>query len=315
MQVGESSQAATLRLSADATDLAGSAFQQTGNRLTVILALAAVYLIWGSTYLGIRFALEGFPPYMLGALRFLIAGAGLYIFLRMRGMSRPTLVEWQGSALLGILMLVLGFGGVTFAEQYVSSGLTALAVGAMPLWAALFAGLFGRWPVRVELLGLALGFAGLIILNLSGGLSAKPIGAIVLLISPAGWALGSVLSGRLRLPPGLMGSAAEMLCGGAVMAVISVVRGERLHHTPSMHATLALVYLTVFGSIVAFSAYLFLLGRVRPSLATSYAYVNPIVAMGVGVWLGGEHTSGAALFATPIILAGVVIVLVGQQRR
>jgi drug/metabolite transporter (DMT)-like permease len=281
----------------------------------VFIALGAVYLIWGSTYLGIRFALEGFPPYMLGALRFVVAGAGLYTFLRIRGMRRPTLVEWQGSALLGALMLVLGFGGVTFAEQYVSSGLTALAVGAMPLWAALFAGLFGRWPVKIESLGLVLGFTGLIILNLSGGLRASPTGAVVLLISPACWAMGSVLSGRLRLPPGLMASAAEMLCGGVFMAAISLLRGERLHHMPSPHATLSLAYLIVFGSIVAFSAYLFLLGRVRPSLATSYAYVNPVVAMGVGVWLGGEHTSGAAILATPIILAGVVIVLIGQQRR
>jgi drug/metabolite transporter (DMT)-like permease len=212
-------------------------------------------------------------------------------------------------------MLVFGFGGVTFAEQYVSSGLAALAVGAMPLWAALFGGLLGRWPGRLESTGLAIGFSGLVVLNLEGSLRASPIGAVVLLMSPACWALGSVLSRRMRLPSGLMGSAAEMLCGGVLLVLVSLVRGERLHHMPQAQAVLALAYLTVFGSVIAFSAYMYLLSRVRPALATSYAYVNPVVAIAVGALIGGEHVSQAVLVATPIILAGVVTVLISRERQ
>jgi drug/metabolite transporter (DMT)-like permease len=287
---------------------------KSSSRLIVLVALAAVYLIWGSTYLGIRVAIEGFPPSMMVAIRMFFAGCGLYLVLRLCGRPAPTLLEWRNTAIVGALMLLGGQGAVTFAEQTVSSGLTALAVGAMPLWAALFSGLWGHWPGRIEVLGLAVGFSGLMILNLGGAMSASPIGALLLLFSPASWALGSVLSRHLRLPSGLMASAAEMMWACVLFTAVSLLRGERLHAFPSGHAVFALAYLVVLGSVVAFSAYLFLLSHVRPVLATSYAYVNPVVALAVGVWLGGEHISGAALIATPIILGGVVIVMLGGQR-
>src|SRR5260370_4469899 len=155
-----------------------------------------------------RFALQGFPPFIMAAVRQLSAGVILYLFLRVRGKSRATRAQWLAAAWVGGLSLVGGNGIVSFAEQWVSSGLAALALGAIPLWAALFSGLFGRWPTRVEWFGLVLGFSGIILLNLENGLHANPLGAIILLIAPISWALGSILSHRLPLPKGVMASAA-----------------------------------------------------------------------------------------------------------
>lgn len=286
-----------------------------GDRLLVIVALVAVYLVWGSTYLGMRVALQGFAPLMMGGIRFLVAGSVLYLALRMRGAPSPTRAEWRGAAVVGALLLGVGNGGVGFAEQWVTSSLAALAVGATAIWAALFAGLLGRWPGRLEWMGLALGFAGLILLNLEGNMRASPLGAVILLVAPMGWALGSVLSPRLTLPRGLMGSAAEMLVGGALLMTGSVLRGEHFHAMPSLHALLALAYLMVFGSLVAFSAYAYLLRHVRPALAISYAYVNPAIAVLLGVGLAGDRISATGLLAMPVILAGVVLVLLGRERR
>jgi len=282
--------------------------------VAVIVALALVYVLWGTTYLGIKVAIETIPPLLMVAIRMCLAGTGLYLVLRLRGSASPSKIEWRNAAIVAAFMLVGGQGSVTLAEKTVSSGLTALAVGATPLWATLFAGLWGRWPVKAEVLGLAVGFSGLLILNLGGAMSATPTGALLLLFSPASWAFGSVLSWRLRMPSGLMASAAEMMCASAMFMLLSLARGERLDQLPSAHSALAVVYLVIFGSVMGFSAYLFLLGRARPAVATSYAYVNPVVALAVGMWLGGEHVAGAALIAAPVILAGVVIVIVGGQR-
>jgi drug/metabolite transporter (DMT)-like permease len=151
----------------------------------VVLALTAVYLIWGSTYLGIRVALEGFPPLLMTGMRFTIAGSVLYAGLRVRGAPAPSRVQWRDGALLGVLLLVLGNGGVVVAEQWVASGLAALSVATVPIWAALFAGLLGRWPSRLEWVGLALGFGGIVLLNLGGNMRAQPIGAIILAVAAA----------------------------------------------------------------------------------------------------------------------------------
>ena len=283
-------------------------------RVRVAIALGTLYLIWGSTYLGIRIAIESFPPFLMGALRFLVAGVALYLFLRLRGVPPPTKAQWKGAAILGAFMLVGGFGGVSFAEQWVSSGLAALAVGATPLWAALFAGFWGRWPSRLEWGGLALGFSGLVLLNLDNHVRASSWGAIALLVGPACWGFAAATSRRLTLPPGLMGSAAEMLTGASMLLCISLARGERLHTAPTWHSVLALGYLSLIGSLIGFSCFLYLLSHVRPALATSYAYVNPVVAMGLGVWLAGEHVSSLALIALPTILTGVVLVLAGRER-
>lgn len=280
---------------------------------TVIVALILLYFLWGTTYLGMRLALQGFPPFLLSGIRFVIAGAVMLIFLRARGARMPTLKQWLGSALIGTLLLLGGNGGVVFAEQWVASGLAAVAVGAVPLWAALFAGFFGRWPTRREWCGLVVGFAGLILLNLGHGLSASnQLGTLVLLVAPVCWAFGSILSQHLTLPKGAMASAAELLCGGAILLMVGFGSGEHITRIPAAPALWAMLFLIVGGSLVAFTAYGYLLSHVRASLATSYAYVNPVVAIGLGVLFAGEQITLPAILATLVILSGVVLVTLGR---
>ena len=283
-------------------------------RLWIVLALFSLYLIWGGTYLAMRVALEGFPPFLMAGIRFLLAGGILYLVLRFRGTPVPSRSQWIGAALVGALLLVGGNGGVVFAEQWVASGLAALGIAAVPLWTALFAGLWGRWPSRLEWLGLVMGFAGVVFLNLENGLRASPIGAIALIIAPMCWGLGSAWSSRLSLPSGLMSSAAQMLSGGVLLLIVSLGLGERMHSLPTQRPLWAMLFLVLFGSLVAFSAYGYLLRRVRPALATSYAYVNPVVAVALGVGLAGEHITSIGLLAMLVILAGVALVSLGRGR-
>ncbi len=279
-----------------------------------VFSLFSLYLIWGSTYLGMRISLEGFPPFLLSGIRFLIAGGILYAVLRLRGVPSPGRKEWAAAIVLGALLLVGGNGGVVFAEQWVASGLAALGIAAVPLWAALFFGLWGRWPRRLEWLGLGLGFAGVVLLNLENGLRAAPIGAIALLIAPMCWAFGSALSQHLPQPKGLMGSAAQMLAGGVILIPLSLVLREGMPHVHTIRPILAMAFLILFGSLVAFSAYGYLLRNARPALATSYAYVNPMVAVALGVGFAGEHITLVGLLAMLIILSGVGLVSLGRQR-
>lgn len=292
-----------------------SASPKALDRAGVVLAILALYLIWGSTYLGMRIAMESMPPFLMAAVRFIIAGTLLYSFLRMRRAPAPTPSQWLGAAVIGTLLVAIGNGGVTFAEQWIASGLAAVAVGASPLWAALFFGFLGRWPTRLEWLGLSLGFLGVILLNLEHGLWATPLGAISLLLAPMCWALGSALSSRVSLPSGLMSSATQMLIGGVILLVISLCLGERIHSIPSVRSLLALAYLIIFGSLIAFSAYGYLLRRVRPALATSYAYVNPLVAVCLGIGLAGEHITLLGVGAMLVILTGVGLVSLGKKKR
>jgi drug/metabolite transporter (DMT)-like permease len=217
------------------------------NRLLIILSLLALYLLWGGTYLGMRIALEGFPPFILAGVRQLTAGVVLYLFLRIRKSAPPTRSQWLAAILVGGLLLVFGNGGVVFAEQWVSTGLAALALGAIPLWAALFSGLFGRWPTRIEWFGLGLGFAGIVLLNLENGLHANPLGAIFLFIAPVSWALGSILSQRLPSPKGLMASAAQMVAGGTMLFIVGFGVGERVTSIPGPRPLAAMAYLIIGG--------------------------------------------------------------------
>ena len=248
-----------------------------------MVALLAVYVVWGSTYLAIRIALEGFPPFMMAGVRFLVAGGVLFGVLWLRGAPAPRPRQWRAAALVGGLLLLGGNGGVVVAEQWVASGLAALGVATVALWSALFAGLWGQWPRRLEWLGLVVGFAGVGLLNLEGNLRASPAGAVALLVATVSWALGSMWSRHLDLPAGLMAPAAEMLAGGCLLVAASVLVGEKVPHAVGPRPLVALAYLIVFGSWIGFSAYVFLLRRVQPAVATSYAYVNPVIAMGLGV--------------------------------
>ncbi len=283
------------------------------SRTRVIIALLVLYIFWSSTYLAIKIALEGFPPFLMAGARFFAVGAGLFGYLKFKGAQTPDLRQWGGGAVVGSLLLFVGNGGVVVAEQWVGSGLAALVVATTPLWTVLFAGIWKRWPSRSEWIGLGLGFAGIVLLNFEGDLRASPVGAITLFVAALAWALGSAWSRHLPLPAGMMAAAVEMITGGAMLLLVSLLTGERIVHTPSLRAVSALIYLCIFGSLVGFSAFTYVIGRVRPALAMSYAYVNPALAMLLGVWFAGEHIGHMGIAAMSVILAGVVIVAVGQR--
>ncbi|WP_114239058.1 drug/metabolite exporter YedA [Dyella sp. C9] len=287
----------------------------TDTRVLVPLALFALYVIWGSTYLGIRYALESYPPFLLAGVRFLGAGVALFAFLRIRGAAMPTPRQWRNAAITGILLLGFGNGLVCFAEQRVSSGIAAVAVASMPLFAALFSGMYGEWPSRRETVGLLIGFVGVVVLNLGTSLSGSRIGAFALLVAAMSWAFGSAWSRRQEMPSGPMNTAAQMLCASVAMLLVGALTGERLPAHPTVRATAALVYLAVFGSIIAFSAYLYVLKHARPALATSYAYVNPPVAVLFGVLLAGETVGPFDLAGMAIILLGVGAITLARQKR
>ena len=280
----------------------------------IALALGVLYVVWGSTYLAIRIALEGYPPFLLGAIRMLLAGALMYAVLRWRGVPAPTRPQWRRLWWLSIFMVLLSNGLVNVAEREVSSGMAAVAVASMPLWAALFALARGERPGRVEWIGLAVGFAGVLWLNAGGTLAATPTGMIMLLVAPVAWAWGSIWSRGRDLPAPFMSAAGQMLTGGIWMLAAALVTGERMTAWPSLPASLALFYLVGFGSIVGFTAYIWLLHHVRPVLATSYAYVNPPIAVLFGVLLAGEVISANEIAATAVILAGVAVITLARSR-
>jgi drug/metabolite transporter (DMT)-like permease len=283
-------------------------------RVPVVLSFLAVAVIWGSTYLGIRVALDGFPPFLIGAIRFLTAGSILYGFLRARGERAPTGAEWRSAGITGVLFFAIGNGLVNVAERSVSSGLASVLVATMPLWATLFERFAGGRVQRLEWLGLALGLCGVVILNLGGELRASGAGAVCALVAPMGWALGSVVSKRVRLPGGPMTTATQMLAGGATMALLSKALGEHVVVTPPARTIVAVAYLAVFGSLVGFSAYVYLLRNTATSVATSYAYVNPVIALVLGVAFAGEHIDRAGVTGAAVILAAVLLLSRGKGR-
>ena len=283
----------------------------------VAVALFLVYVVWGSTYLGIRLALEGgMPPLsVISGTRFIIAGGLLYALLRWRGVAAPTRAQWKTLVVMGFCLLLLGNGMVVLAERDVSSGLAAVAVASVPLWMALFSAIRGEKVTSGEWLGIAVGFAGVLWLNAGSSLTATPTGLVMLLIAPLGWAAGSIWSRGRDLPAPFMAAAAQMLCGGVILFVAGLLRGERMVALTSLQGTLAVAYLCVFGSIVAFTAYVWLLHNVRPVLASSYAYVNPVIAVALGAWLAHERFSVADIGAMVVILAGVVVITLARMRR
>ena len=282
----------------------------------VAIALGAVYLIWGSTYLGIRLALEGgFPPFLLGGIRFIIAGALMFAVLRWRGVPMPTSPQWRNTAVMGLLLLLLGNGMVNLAETTVPSGIAAVAVASAPLWMGVFAAMRGDRPTRIEWLGLGIGFLGVVWLNAGSSLLAAPRGLIALLVASLAWSFGSIWSRGRDLPSPFMAAAAQMLCGGVAMCIVGTVMGERFHGMPSASGLGAFSYLVVFGSIIGFSAYVWLLHHVRPALAGSYAYVNPAIAVVLGAWIAHERFGMHELVAMGVILLGVVAITLAKSLK
>lgn len=285
---------------------AGERFSQT---LLITLALLSLYFIWGSTYFAMRVAIDSFPPFMMAALRFSIAGALLYGALRLYGRPAPAAREWLGATAVGVLLLAVGNAGVAYAEKTVSTSIAALAIATVPMWMAIFSGVWGQWPGRREWLGIGIGVIGVGLLSLNGSIQASPLGAFLLLLSALAWAFGSVWGKRLPMPAGAMASATQMLAGGAVLVVVSLGAGEQWPTQPTLHSLLAMAFLVLLGSLVAYSAYLYLLKTVRPLLATSHTLVNPIVAIFLGAWLAGEQVGMVEYAALAIIMTGIALVL------
>ena len=291
-----------------------AAIARPASALAIAGALAAVYILWGSTYLAIRFALESYPPFLLGAVRMAIAGSLMYAVLRWRGVPAPTRRQWITLAKLSIFMVVLSNALVNLAETQVSSGLAAIAVASMPLFAGVFAMLRGRHPSRLEWAGLVVGFVGVLWLGIGGELSGSMLGLACLIIAPLAWAWGSIWSRDQDLPEPFMAAAGQMLAGTVWLVVAALLRDEHFVGVPSFGATAAMLYLVVAGSIYGFTAYIWLLHHVRPALATSYAYVNPPLAVLIGALIGGESFTRHDLGAMAVILVGVVIITMAKAR-
>ncbi len=288
------------------------------SRAKIVLAFAAIYTIWGSTYLAIKIAVQTIPPFLMAGARFLIAGSILYAYMRSRGTAPPLRKHWLAAAGVGALLLVGGNGSLVWAEQRVPSGLAATLLAMIPLWMVLLDSLRKRGPkltVRVAA-GLVIGLTGVGILvgpaRLWGSSRVDILGTAVLMLSAFCWAVGSLHSRGAELPPSpFLAAAMEMLTGGAMLTVLGLlVESSQLHwHAISWRSTAGLFYLVAAGSLLGFTAYIWLLRVVSTSRVATYGYVNPIVAVFLGWALGGESVSKRELLAAAIIIAAVVLIL------
>jgi drug/metabolite transporter (DMT)-like permease len=280
----------------------------------LLACLAATWLIWGSTYLAIKFALVSFPPFYQMGSRFFVAGLLLFVWLKLRGRALPTIVEWRNAAIIGALLLVSGMGFTAYSEQTVASGLVVAYIAIIPIIATAMNLPFGIKPSRLELAGMLVGLAGVAMLMRGEAFTASPTGLAAITIACLSWSLGSVLSQRrFPLAPGAMGFASEMLCGSVLLLLLGGAVGEQPEWPPQPLAAWSWVYLVVFGSLLAFNAYMVLLSRVSAALASSYTFVNPVIALALGIWLGGETVTASEWAAAGVITAGVVLLVVGRQ--
>lgn len=291
-------------------------------RLKTVIAFACIYLIWGSTYLFIRFAIETLPPLAMAGVRFLIAGAILYAWVALRGEAeRPTSQQWWRAFVVGALLFLGGNGGVCWAEQTVSSGVTALFIAAVPFWIVLLGWVGDRKrPTARVLAGLALGFigVGLLVAPHAGSSAVDPVGLGALLISSVCWASGSVLSPKLsRSKNHFQATAMQMIAGGVALLVAGAMVGEWRqagHLHVSQRSLLSFTYLIFVGSLVGFSAYNWLLRTVSPAKAGTYAFVNPAVAVFLGWAVAGEAITTKTLLAGALIMTAVAVIVASRQR-
>lgn len=289
----------------------------------VLAAFGAVYLIWGSTYLAMHVAISTMPPFLMAGTRFALAGLLLYGFARARGAARPTRIHWRSALLVGGLLLVVGNGGVAWAQQYVPTSVTALMVAATPLWMAVVewlrpGGQAPRWQVTA---GLLLGFAGVALIVFSKHAGGEPVvrvsAAVVLLAAPLCWSLGSIYSRHApQSSSSLLNIGMQMFCGGLLMLGCSLALGEwhgfHISHISSA-SWWAFAYLLVFGSLIAFSAYIWLLQVSTPARVSTYAYVNPLIAVALGAWILHEPFPFTVVLAGLLILAAVALTLAGRN--
>ncbi len=295
-------------------------------KVKVWTALGAIYIVWGLTYLAIRFGVETIPPFLMAGTRFLVAGLILYIWRRLAGDPNPTPRQWRSAVIVGLLLLVGGNGLVSWAEQHVASGIAALMIAAVPLWMALIdtvrpKGITPDWKI---VLGLLVGFGGLALLvtsskSASASAGMNPVGLGVLLLASLLWSFGSIYSRDAEMPESsLLGTGIEMLGGAAGLFLAGTLTGEwQVLHIAAItgRSLLGLAYLVVFGSMVGFVAYAWLLRNAPLSLVSTYAYVNPVVAIFVGAWLGNELINGRIIIAALIIIGSVFVINMSKQTK
>ncbi len=294
-------------------------------RWRLAVGFAVIYVLWGSTYLAIRVAIDTIPPFVLGAVRFLVAGSVLYAWSRLRGAPRPTPREWRNSAIIGALLLFVGNGAVSWSEQRVSSGMTSLLVATVPLWLVLCELWMGVRPTLIKVLGVAIGLVGvgLLVLPATGdtrSAAVDPVGAIVLSLGALSWTAGSLFSrGAVLAKPASLASSMQMLVGGAMLFVLAVVTGEIpavfSGPAPSLASAGAVLYLIIFGSLIGFSTYMWLIKVASPTAVGTYAYVNPVVAVLLGVSILGEQLPTRAVLAMLVIVGGVAMVSLAPHLR
>jgi drug/metabolite transporter (DMT)-like permease len=291
--------------------------------LQIGAAFLAVYIIWGSTYFAIRVAIQTMPPLLMAGGRFLVAGTLVYGWLRLRGAERPKLVHWRSALILGGLLLFAGNGGVTWAEQVIPSGLAALIVAMVPIYVTLLDWIRpgGARPTALRIAGLAIGFVGVALLIgplATGGFSIVLVAACVPLLGSLCWAAGSLYSRSAKLPASpLIGTGMEMLMGGVLLTAVGLLLGEggQIHPEKfSLDSLLAFGFLVIFGSIVAFTSYIWLLSKVNPGRVSTYAYVNPVVAVFLGWAFLSEPVTERTLIAAAVILLAVMIITLSPNR-
>jgi drug/metabolite transporter (DMT)-like permease len=294
-------------------------------RSQILAAFASIYLIWGSTYLAIRYAVETIPPFVMGGLRFVVSGALLYAWARYRGAPSPTKRNWRNAIIAGGLLLLGGNGAVVWAEQFVSSGLTALLVSILPFWLVIIEWVRPprRRPHAAVIIGLIVGFAGIVVLvgpgNIGGHGDVRPIGALVLILGSLSWAIGSFFSRDADLPEsGLLTTGMEMLGGGTLMLIVGALSGELSHfdvHHVSRASAMGLLYLITFGSLLGFTSYIWLLDKVSPARLGTYAYINPVVAVVLGWAIASERLSVRTVFAAAIVICAVALITTARSSR
>jgi drug/metabolite transporter (DMT)-like permease len=284
--------------------------------MTFLGPLLIVYVVWGSTYLALKVGLEAMPPLTLNAVRFLVAGALLFAYCRYQRWPMPDRSQWRAGAVQGLLLPAAGTGGATWAEQALPSGTTALLLATIPLWIVVGRRLIDRVPITAAVaVGLVAGMAGVGILVRPSG-TGDALAVAVALGGALCWGLGSVYALHAPRPQhALMASAIEMLSAGGILAVLAVVAGEPGRIDVTARSLVALGYLIVFGSLVAYTAYTWLLDHVAPQIAGTYAFVNPVVAVLLGWWLLDEQLSVRVLAATAVIAVSVALIVLAPARR
>ena len=293
------------------------------SRGQIIAGFASIYVIWGSTYLAIRYAVETIPPFLMGGVRFLISGTILYLWSRYRGAPRPTRIHWRNAIIAGGFLLLGGNGAVIWAEQFVPSGLTALLVSILPFWLVIIEWVRPprRRPSGAVLVGLILGFVGIIVLvgpsSAGGHGNVAPLGALVLILGSLSWAIGSFWSRDAQLPEsGLLTTGMEMLGGGALLMIVAALSGEFAQldvHAISRASAIGLLYLVTFGSLLGFTSYIWLLDKVSPARLGTYAYVNPLVAVMLGWAIAGERLSIRTGVAAAIVICAVALITTARS--